>query len=49
MSDAAGKEIKSLLIDFPFDVPTFATVSLRERWERLLTKVDVKESLIISP
>ena len=43
MSDAAGKEIKSLLIDFPFDVPTFATVSLRERWERLLTKVDVKE------
>ncbi len=43
MSDSAGKEIKSVLIDFPFDVPTFATVSLRERWEKLLTKVDVKE------
>lgn len=41
--DAAKKEIRSVLIDYPFDVPTFATVQLKERWERLLTKVDVKE------
>ena len=41
--DSAKNEIKSILIDYPFDVPTFATVSLKERWERLLTKVDVKE------
>lgn len=43
MSVDATKEIKSVLIDYPFDVPTFATVQLKERWERLLTKVDVKE------
>lgn len=41
--DAAKKEIRSFLIYYPFDVPTFATVQLKERWERLLTKVDVKE------
>lgn len=41
--DATKKEIRSVLIDYPFDVPTFATVQLKERWERLLTKVDVKE------
>ena len=41
--DAAKKEIRSVLIDYQFDVPTFATVQLKERWERLLTKVDVKE------
>ncbi len=45
--DAAAKEIKSVLIDYPFDVPTFATVQLKDRWERLLTKVDVRENSII--
>ena len=43
VDNAAAKEIKSVLIDYPFDVPTFATVQLKERWARLLTKVDVKE------
>ena len=41
--DPVKEEIKSVLINYPFDVPTFATVQLKERWERLLTKVDVKE------
>lgn len=41
--DLVKEEIKSVLIDYPFDVPTFATVQLKNRWERLLTKVDVKE------
>ena len=43
VDNVAAKEIKSVLIDYPFDVPTFATVQLKERWARLLTKVDVKE------
>ncbi len=41
--DSEKNEIRSVLVDFPFEVPTFATVPLKERWERLLKKVDVKE------
>jgi len=42
-NDSTGKEIRSILIDYPFDLPEFATVSLKDRWKKLLTKVDVKE------
>ncbi|HNZ55058.1 MAG TPA: CDP-alcohol phosphatidyltransferase family protein [bacterium] len=42
-SNSTGKEIHSILVDYPFDLPLFASVTLKDRWEKLLTKVDVSE------